>query len=99
MNYSAACGSQAPAGFPCSSTTPPSGVFALRADSVAIARGLVALEDGLGLQVHPGIDGSAAERILLEWAADAGGRHLASRTFATHDAVNVHLGLGGREFA
>jgi AcrR family transcriptional regulator len=37
-----------------------------------VARGLVALEDGLGLQVvlgHPSIDSAEAERILLEYAA------------------------------
>jgi AcrR family transcriptional regulator len=36
-----------------------------------VARGLVALEDGLGLQVvlgHPSIDSAEAERILLDYA-------------------------------
>jgi AcrR family transcriptional regulator len=51
-----------------------SGAFELRAEAGALARGLVALEDGLGLQVvlgHPGIDGPAAKRILLAWAGAA----------------------------
>jgi AcrR family transcriptional regulator len=37
----------------------------------SVARGLVALEDGLGLQVvlgHPSIDSAEAERILLDYA-------------------------------
>src|SRR3954452_624264 len=37
-----------------------------------VARGLVALEDGLGLQVvlgHPSIDNAEAERVLLSYAA------------------------------
>ena len=41
------------------------------ASPTSIARGLVAMEDGLGLQVvlgHGGIDQQAAERILLEYA-------------------------------
>jgi AcrR family transcriptional regulator len=51
-------------------------VFKLAGDAEAIARGLVALEDGLGLQVvlqHPGIDSAAAERILLSYASMATG--------------------------
>ena len=39
------------------------GAFELRGEAETLARGLVALEDGLGLQVvlgHPGIDGAAA---------------------------------------
>jgi AcrR family transcriptional regulator len=50
------------------------GGFDLRGDAETLARGLVALEDGLGLQVvlgHPEIDGAAAERILLAWASAA----------------------------
>jgi AcrR family transcriptional regulator len=38
----------------------------------SVARGLVALEDGLGLQVvlgHPSIDSAEAERILLDYAS------------------------------
>ena len=41
------------------------------ASPISIARGLVAMEDGLGLQVvlgHGGIDQRAARRILLEYA-------------------------------
>jgi AcrR family transcriptional regulator len=55
------------------------GVFQLEADPETLARGLVALEDGLGLQVvlaHPGIDGPGAERILLAWASAATGTDL-----------------------
>ncbi|MFL5871836.1 MAG: TetR/AcrR family transcriptional regulator [Solirubrobacterales bacterium] len=58
-----------------------SGAFELRADPRAIARGLVALEDGLGLQVvlaHPGVDAEAAEAILLAWAGAATGVDLAA---------------------
>ena len=53
-----------------------SGAFDLRAEPTTIARGLVALEDGLGLQVvlgHPGVDAEAAEGILLAWAGAAAG--------------------------
>lgn len=45
----------------------------------AVARGLVALEDGLGLQVvlgHPSIDSAAAERILLAHAEAMTGARL-----------------------
>jgi AcrR family transcriptional regulator len=58
------------------------GAFSLGADAETLARGLVALEDGLGLQVvlgHPGIDGAAAERILLRWASAATGFDLGAR--------------------
>jgi AcrR family transcriptional regulator len=54
--------------------------FALGAPAKSIARGLVALEDGLGLQVviaHPAIDSPEAERILLRYAAMATGADLA----------------------
>jgi AcrR family transcriptional regulator len=47
------------------------GEFMLSAPPERIARGLVALEDGLGLQVvlgHPGVDAAEAERILLTYA-------------------------------
>jgi AcrR family transcriptional regulator len=53
-----------------------SGAFDLDADPTTVARGLVALEDGLGLQVvlgHPGVDADAAEAILLAWAGAATG--------------------------
>jgi AcrR family transcriptional regulator len=58
------------------------GKFELRGEAETLARGLVALEDGLGLQVvlgHPGIDGAVAERILLAWASAATGVDLAAR--------------------
>ena len=49
------------------------------ASPTSIARGLVAMEDGLGLQVvlgHGGIDQQAAERILLEYAGALVGANL-----------------------
>jgi AcrR family transcriptional regulator len=52
------------------------GSFELAQPAGTIARGLVALEDGLGLQVvtgHPGIDSAEAERILLSYASMATG--------------------------
>jgi len=58
-----------------------SGAFVLTADAVTIARGLVALEDGLGLQVvlgHPEVDAAAAVAILLAWASAATGVKLAA---------------------
>jgi AcrR family transcriptional regulator len=48
-------------------------------DAATIARGLVAMEDGLGLQVvlgHGGIGAEAAERILLEHASATVGAEL-----------------------
>ena len=57
------------------------GDFELAAPAPSIARGLVAMEDGLGLQVvigHPAIGSSAAERILLDYAAAATGVDLGS---------------------
>ncbi len=59
------------------------GVFTLEADAETLARGLVALEDGLGLQVvlgHPAVDGAEAERILLAWAGAATGAQLEALT-------------------
>ena len=56
--------------------------FALTAPATTIARGIVALEDGLGLQVvvgHPGIDNAEAERILL--------RHVSAVTGTDLEAV------------
>jgi AcrR family transcriptional regulator len=53
--------------------------FKLAAPAKTIARGLVALEDGLGLQVvvgHPAIGGPAAEEILLRYAGMATGLDL-----------------------
>jgi AcrR family transcriptional regulator len=58
-----------------------SGAFVLTAGVQTLARGLVALEDGLGLQVvlgHPGIDGDRAESILVAWAGAAAGVELAA---------------------
>jgi AcrR family transcriptional regulator len=55
------------------------GSFELAGPAESIARGLVALEDGLGLQVviqHPGIDSAEAERILLCYASMATGMQL-----------------------
>lgn len=55
------------------------GSFELTQPAESIARGLVALEDGLGLQVviqHPGIDSRAAEQILLRYAGMATGMDL-----------------------
>jgi AcrR family transcriptional regulator len=52
------------------------GVFQLGQPAETVARGLVALEDGLGLQVvlqHPGIDSAEAERTLLRFATLATG--------------------------
>jgi AcrR family transcriptional regulator len=57
------------------------GDFALTAPAETIAQGLVAMEDGLGLQVvvgHPAIDAAEAERILLGYASIATGVDLAS---------------------
>jgi AcrR family transcriptional regulator len=48
------------------------GAFRLAAPAGSLARGLVAMEDGLGLQVvigHPGLDSSEAKRILLRHAS------------------------------
>ena len=55
------------------------GVFRLAADADSLARGLVAMEDGLGLQVvvgHPGLGSSEAELILLRHAGAATGTDL-----------------------
>jgi AcrR family transcriptional regulator len=52
------------------------GVFELASGADTLARGLVAMEDGLGLQVvvgHPGLDSSEAELILLRHAGAATG--------------------------
>jgi AcrR family transcriptional regulator len=58
------------------------GFFSLREIPAAtIARGLVALEDGLGLQVvlqHPGIDSAKAEHTLLAYASALTGVDLAA---------------------
>jgi AcrR family transcriptional regulator len=54
-------------------------LFRLANDADTLARGLVAMEDGLGLQVvvgHPGLDSADAERILLRHAGAATGTDL-----------------------
>jgi BetI-type transcriptional repressor, C-terminal len=56
-------------------------VFELGSDPLTVARGLVALEDGLGLQVvlgHSGIDAAAGEAVLVAWASAATGVDLRS---------------------
>jgi AcrR family transcriptional regulator len=55
------------------------GAFELAGPADSLARGLVAMEDGLGLQVvigHPGLDNAEAERILLRHAGAATGTDL-----------------------
>jgi AcrR family transcriptional regulator len=55
------------------------GAFELAAPADSLARGLVAMEDGLGLQVvvgHPGLDSAEAERILVRHASVATGLDL-----------------------
>jgi len=56
-----------------------SGAFELAAPADSLARGLVAMEDGLGLQVviaHPGLDSDEAKRILLRHASAVTGTDL-----------------------
>ena len=56
-----------------------SGAFELAAPADSLARGIVAMEDGLGLQVvigHPGLDSAEAERILLRHAGAVTGTEL-----------------------
>jgi AcrR family transcriptional regulator len=56
-----------------------SGAFELAAPADSLARGLVAMEDGLGLQVviaHPGLDSDEAKRILLRHASAVTGAGL-----------------------
>jgi AcrR family transcriptional regulator len=55
------------------------GLFRLPTDADSLARGLVAMEDGLGLQVvvgHPGLDSAEAERILLRHTSAVTGTEL-----------------------
>ena len=55
------------------------GAFKLAAAAGSLARGLVAMEDGLGLQVvvgHPGLDSAEAERILVRHASAVTGCEL-----------------------
>ena len=57
------------------------GSFRLDSDPTTVARGLVALEDGLGLQVvlgHPEVDAAAGEVVLVAWASAATGVDLAT---------------------
>ena len=57
------------------------GAFELAAPADSLARGLVAMEDGLGLQVvvgHPGLDSGEAERILVRHASAVTGADLES---------------------
>ncbi len=57
------------------------GAFRLDSDPTTVARGLVALEDGLGLQVvlgHPEVDAAAGEVVLVAWASAATGVDLAA---------------------
>jgi AcrR family transcriptional regulator len=66
------------------------GDFELTADALAIARGLVAMEDGLGLQVviaHPAIDRSVAEGILVRYAETAIGAALPESLSATATSI------------
>jgi AcrR family transcriptional regulator len=56
-----------------------SGAFDMAAPADSLARGLVAMEDGLGLQVvigHPGLDSGEAKRILLRHASAVTGAPL-----------------------
>jgi AcrR family transcriptional regulator len=56
-----------------------SGAFELAAPAGSLARGIVAMEDGLGLQVvigHPGLDSAEAEHILLRHASAVTGIEL-----------------------
>jgi AcrR family transcriptional regulator len=58
-------------------------IFKLAAPADSLARGLVAMEDGLGLQVvvgHPGLDSAEAERILVGHASAVTGVDLATQT-------------------
>jgi AcrR family transcriptional regulator len=64
--------------------------FELGAPAPRLARGLVAMEDGLGLQVvigHPAIESADAERILLGYAGLATGTDLGSIESAEARAV------------
>jgi AcrR family transcriptional regulator len=66
------------------------GAFELGAPAPRLARGLVAMEDGLGLQVvigHPAISSNDAERILLDYAGSATGADLASAPLPMAETV------------
>ena len=67
-----------------------SGAFELGTPAPRLARGLVAMEDGLGLQVvigHPAISSDDAERILLDYASSATGTDLAAVDLPVAEAV------------
>ncbi len=67
-----------------------SGAFELDAPPPRLARGLVAMEDGLGLQVvigHPAIGSEDAERILLDYASSATGADLGLVDLPVTEAV------------
>lgn len=58
------------------------GAFELAAPADSLARGIVAMEDGLGLQVvvgHPRLDSDEAERILLRHASAVTGAAIGAR--------------------
>jgi AcrR family transcriptional regulator len=62
------------------------GELHLAGPAEALARGFVAMEDGLGLQVvigHPGIDSAGAERVLLAYGSSVTGVDLAAVPVAT----------------
>jgi AcrR family transcriptional regulator len=69
-----------------------SGAFELGAPAPRLARGLVAMEDGLGLQVvigHPAINSDDAERILLDYASAATGADVGSVELTVAEAPAV----------
>jgi AcrR family transcriptional regulator len=71
------------------------GEFALPAPARRVAHGLVALEDGLGLQVvigHPTIDNAEAERVLIGYASAMTGFDLSSVSLP--EASGDRSGLG-----
>src|SRR3954454_5457424 len=62
------------------------GESSLSAPAPRLARGLVAMEDGLGLQVligHPSVGSEQAERILLDYAGSVTGVDLAGEVVTT----------------
>jgi AcrR family transcriptional regulator len=66
------------------------GSFELGAPAPRLGRGLVAMEDGLGLQVvigHPAIGAEDAEAILLDYASAATGADLATTPLPAAQAV------------
>jgi AcrR family transcriptional regulator len=67
-----------------------SGAFELSAPAPRLARGLVAMEDGLGLQVvigHPAIGSEDAEAILLDYASAATGAEVTSAPLSVAQSV------------